>query len=147
MSFPRNNFNNTVNKIYQLKEKYTRVKLTRYEMTDQFIQYISDNVHDVDKYNINILITVPYGRCLALRPTNNEELTQYLKKATSIPFITYPGFSLRRDLDGGFCILRRPRCKRRISFPASLRAILNIFNFKLSLEEAMRLYELGGQNK
>lgn len=49
-------------------------------MTDQFIQYISDNVHDVDKYNINILITVPYGRCLALRPTNNEELTQYLKK-------------------------------------------------------------------
>ena len=133
-SIPHNNYNYIKNTVNNLKINYNDNKINRFDIRNQFISKISENIVGIEYYNINILTSNYFGNCNIIKPKNKKELVNALNYTSSIPFITN-NLNLDENIDGFLCLNKYPVCKEKITIPLNLYFFKNILNNNLGDED------------
>jgi hypothetical protein len=126
-SIQHNNNQSLFSFVSNLKQEYINNKIDKYEIKNNFINEISNKVIDIKNYDINILTSNFYGKCIVKKPNNISELILALDETSNVPILTTK-ISLQKNLDGYFCFNFQNKCSKNIRLPLSFYLYFNILN-------------------
>lgn len=119
---------------HNLATDYNNNKINRYDLKDQFINIIANNISSIQNYNLNILTSNYLGQYTIKKPTTVSELIVALDETTNIPLITTK-LNFSKKLDGVGCITFINKCATIIELPYNYKIYRNALNVNLSYED------------
>ena len=136
----------------QVQQDWRDGKLSRYNMVEQFLDYMLEHApseeHHLERIlsTVHIMTSIPstHGfQAVMTTPGTKAELKTLLLQTTWIPTVTGSHFAYKGHLDGFFSRAQHPQCQHQLGIPPWPKILANVLNVNIDPDTVETLWTMG----